>query len=122
MKIMLPADTNNINDELCPSFGRAPLFCIYDDISEEITFIENEAAKSAGGAGIKAAQSVVDSGAKVLITPRLGKNAADVMEAAGVKLYKSTVDSMEKNIQLFSAKKLNDLEDIHPGFHNHGGE
>ena len=56
---------------------------------KEGTFIENSAANSEGGAGIKAAQNVVDSKAEILITPRCGQNAADVLQAADIKIYKT---------------------------------
>ena len=50
--------------DICESFGRAPYYLIYDTEKDEATFIDNSAATSTGGAGIKAAQVIVDSGAK----------------------------------------------------------
>ncbi|MDD4839055.1 MAG: NifB/NifX family molybdenum-iron cluster-binding protein [Clostridia bacterium] len=120
MKIVIPVDENLIGTGVCPSFGRTPYFMMYDTESKESIFIENAAARSAGGAGIKAAQTIVDNRVSVVIAPRCGENAANVLVAAGVKLYKSTNESAMDNIQSFISDKLLPLDNIHPGFHNHG--
>lgn len=75
---------------------------------------------SQGGAGIKAAQVIVDHGAQVLITPRCGENAAEVLKKAGVALYGSVAGSAEENVRAFEAHELTALMDIHAGFHHQG--
>jgi predicted Fe-Mo cluster-binding NifX family protein len=75
---------------------------------------------SQGGAGIKAAQTVVDLGAEVLITPRLGENAAEVLRAAGIRLYASVEGTAFTNISRMMKGELETLEEVHPGFHGHG--
>lgn len=120
MKIALAVNEKNINEGVSPSFGRAYFFAIYDSQSKETNFIDNPGASSPGGAGIKAGQAVVDSGAKVLITPRLGENAADVLQAAGVKIYKSAAGSVQDNIQAYEEGQLASLDEFHAGFHTGG--
>ena len=122
MKIAIPVDNNSQESKVCISFGRTPYFIIYETDTKETTFLDNHAAASQGGAGIKAAQGIVDEGISALITPRCGENAADVLKAANVKLYKTMNDSVEDNILAFVAGDLSLLDDIHPGFHNHGGK
>ncbi len=119
MKIALPAD-NNINANVCVSFGRAPYFAVYDTESKTIAYIVNSAATSSGGAGIAAAQLLVDAGASCVITPRCGENAAAVLKAAGVELYKTEGDDLMKNIELHQNNRLSLLSEIHSGLHNHG--
>ncbi|MDD2371257.1 MAG: NifB/NifX family molybdenum-iron cluster-binding protein [Firmicutes bacterium] len=121
MRIAIPANEKNMEDLVCPSFGRAPYFLIYDTQSSEGVFLENTAASSQGGAGIKAAQIVVDNKADVLITPRCGTQAAEVINAAGIKVYKSQNISMIDNIKAFEKNELAALENFHAGFHGHGG-
>jgi predicted Fe-Mo cluster-binding NifX family protein len=58
---------------------------------------------------------------QALLTPRCGKNAADVLDAGNIKLYKTISDSVKENIDAFMDKKLSVLDDIHAGFHGHGG-
>lgn len=115
MIIAVPVEDNEI--EICPSFGRTPLFYFYDTETKEGKFMDNEAMSASGGAGIKAAQTVIDEKAEVVLVPRCGENAAKVLDAAGVKLYESVGLSIEDNIQAYLDGKLNIVTDIHPGFH-----
>jgi predicted Fe-Mo cluster-binding NifX family protein len=121
MKIALPVDDRNLETTVCMSFGRAPYFLIYDSESKEAAFLDNSAAASQGGAGIKAAQSIVDNQVSALLTPRCGENAAGVLKAAGIKLYKTTSGSAMDNVNAFIDGKLSLLGEIHPGLHRHGG-
>ena len=121
MKIAVPADEKNMDSNVCVSFGRTPYFLIYDTDTKEGNFLENAAAESAGGAGIKAAQAVADNKADVLLTPRCGENAADVLKSADIRIYKTISASIKENIDAFLDGKLALLDDIHAGFHGHGG-
>ena len=121
MKIAIPADNRSMESVVCPSFGRSPYYLIYDSKVNEPTFIDNEAAGSQGGAGIQAAQILVDQKVEAVLTPRCGKNAADVLKAADIKLYKSKNVSLKENLEVYIAGQLELLEDIHPGYHKHGG-
>lgn len=120
MKIVIPAKGKNIEDGVCESFGRAPYFIIYDSDKKDYEAIENIAAKAQGGAGIKAGQLVVDTGAKALITPRCGENAALVINKAGIKIYKSEGTSIMDNVNALIADELESLNEIHAGFHGQG--
>ncbi len=121
MKIAMPVENNSKENSINISFGRTEYFLIYDDKTKEITYLENTAASSQGGAGIKAAQLIVDSGAKVLITPRCGENAFEVLDVAGIKIYKTNGNDPQKNIDFFNNDELLQLQEIHKG-HHHGGQ
>lgn len=120
MKIAIPVDVKDIESKVCESFGRAPYFLIYDTETKEGTTIDNGAAESTGGAGIKAAQIILDQGIEALLTPRLGTNAADVLKSAKVAIYKTMPGSVKDNIDAFVAGKLPLLDEIHGGFHGGG--
>ncbi len=120
MKIVIPVDEKDIKTDVCEALGRAPYYLVYDTGSEEVEFVDNSAAISSGGAGIKAAQIIVDTEADVLLTPRCGENAANVLKAAGIKIY-GTIDApVKENIDAFMAGGLPLLDEIHGGFHGHG--
>ncbi len=121
MKVILPVERQSLDAPVCPSFGRTPLFVLFDTESGNHEFLDNGAAASQGGAGIKAAQMLVDSGAAALITYRCGENAAEVLNAANVKMYKAQDGSVAENLGKLKDGKLSLLTEIHPGFHNHGG-
>lgn len=122
MKIAIPVDDVSMETNICISFGRTPYFLIYDTESKDAVFLNNDAATSQGGAGIKAAQLVVDSNTEALLTPRCGENAAEVLNGANIKIYQTQGNLLKDNIQAFENGKLPLLNEIHPGFHNHGGK
>ena len=119
MKIAIPVNEDNVNSEICMSFGRTPFFCIYDTDTKEKSFLDNSAAASAGGAGIKASNNLINEGVEIILTPRCGKNAVDVLDAGNVKIYKTINDNLDENINLYLEEKLEILKDGHPGFHGH---
>lgn len=121
MKIAIPVEEKTLESNVCVSFGRTPYFLIYDVETKESIFIDNSAAASTGGAGIKAAQIIVDNKANALLTPRLGENAADVLKPAEIKIYKTTTGSAKDNTDAYIAGKLHLLDEFHGGFHGHGG-
>ncbi len=121
MKLAMPMEGRDLMKNVSPSFGRAPYFLIYDTDTKEEKYLDNSAAGTQGGAGVKAAQIIVDSKVDVLLTPRCGKNAAEVFEDSGIQLYKTREGSGKKNLEDFTEDRLSPLEEIHAGFHNHGG-
>ena len=121
MKIAIPVDEKTLESNACVSFGRTLYFLIYDVETKDSIFIDNGAAASTGGAGIKAAQIIVDNKANALLTPRLGENAAGVLKPAEIKIYKTITGSAKDNIDAFIAGKLPLLDEFHAGFHGHGG-
>ncbi len=121
MKIAMPTDKKDLGANVCVSFGRAPYFLIYDTDTKESSFLDNTAAASASGAGIKAAQIIVDSGAKALLTPRCGQNAAEVISGADIKIYKTVHTTIKESLDAFAAGKLAILDEIHEGLHGPGG-
>lgn len=122
MKIAIPVEEKTLNTPVCVSFGRTPLFVMFDTENGEYEFIDNSAAASQGGAGIKAAQLLADAGADVVITIRCGENAVEVLKPAEITLYKAVDGTAYDNIEKFKLGELSLLNDIHPGFHNHEGK
>lgn len=122
MKIAIPVEDQVRGATVSQSFGRAPYYLIYDTETKERKFIDNSAIVSQGGAGIKAAQTIVDSGVSALLTPLCGENAAKVLNTANIILYKTVAASVQNNIEAFNSGTLPLLDDIHPGFHGHGGK
>lgn len=118
MKIAIPVDDKSMSSTVCISFGRAPYFLIHDIENKTSLFLENTAAASAGGAGIKAAQLLVDSNVSAVLTPRCGENAAGVLQMAGIKLYKTDSTLIADSIDSFIKNKLPELNEIHAGLHN----
>lgn len=118
MIIAIPADGERLDTPVCVSFGRAPFYCLYDTETKQSRCMANDAADSPGGAGIKAAQNLVDNHVDTLITIRCGENAAKVLQEGNVGIYKALDLSIADNIDAYQKGKLSALEQIHPGFHH----
>lgn len=121
MKIAIPSTGTDIKSDVNQSFGRTPYFIVVDSDTKDFKVIDNKAADAQGGAGIKAAQTIVDSGAQAVITFRCGQNVADVLNTAGIKMIQAQSGSVEDMIAKFNKGELKELAEIHPGYHNHGG-
>ncbi|MCK9537203.1 MAG: NifB/NifX family molybdenum-iron cluster-binding protein, partial [Bacilli bacterium] len=100
------------------SFGRAPYFYIYDDESKEGYITKNEGMSSPHGAGIKAAQIVVDTKAKVVIAYRCGDAALLVLKEAGIELFGPISNNPKDNIIAYQAGTLSVIDEIHSGHNN----
>lgn len=120
MKVAIPVDVQSLDGAVAENFGRAANFLFYDTETKAAEYLDNSAVMSAGGAGIKAAQAVVDAGAQALIAPLCGENAAKVLQAAGVQLFQSAGGTAQENLDALAAGALADLSDIHAGFHHQG--
>lgn len=117
MKIAIPMNECRADAEVCVSFGRAPYFLFYNTESRDANFLENPAATAQGGAGIKAAQAIVDENAQALLTVRCGENAGEVFKAADIKVYKTTKVTGKENIEAFEKGELALMTHFHAGFH-----
>jgi predicted Fe-Mo cluster-binding NifX family protein len=89
VKILVATTKGGLEDQVCPTFGRAPTFTVVEVEDGRIGSVEvvpNPAASAAGGAGIQAAQWAANSGAKAVIAGNYGPNAAGVLAQAGVEM------------------------------------
>ena len=121
MKLALPVESKSLDVSVCLSFGRTPFYVLFDTETGNHEFLDNSAAASQGGAGIKAAQMLVDHGVSAVITYRCGDNAAQVLNAAKIELYQAQNGTVSENIGKHRSGSLSLLSEIHPGLHNHGG-
>ena len=104
MKVIIPVDEPSPTSPVCPSFGRAPYFALCEDGG--VRFIENPGAQAQGGAGLTAAP----------VTVRCGENAAQVLKAAGMAIYKAAEGSALDNAAALEAGGLEELTRFHAGF------
>ena len=114
MKICVTSNGNSIESNLDPRFGRATYFIIADIETMEYEAIENAAANSGGGAGITSGQLMVDKGVEAVITGNVGPNAANVLKAANIKIYRGISASVKENIEKFNKGILEKIDTTVP--------
>ena len=86
MKICITSSGQTLDDSMDPRFGRCQYFIIADTDNGQLEAIQNSAATSGGGAGVKAAQLVANKGVDAVLTGNVGPNAYDTLTAAGIKI------------------------------------
>jgi predicted Fe-Mo cluster-binding NifX family protein len=69
-----------------PRFGRAAWFVFYEPDRDAWSAVENPMREAPGGAGARAARLVLDEGATVVLTGRVGPSAGGALRAGGVAL------------------------------------
>jgi predicted Fe-Mo cluster-binding NifX family protein len=87
MKIAIASSGRDLDSLIDPRFGRCPYFLIVDSKNDKLEVIENEAGQTFRGAGVSAAQVVVNKGVKAVIAGNFGPNAVSVLNNSGVKIY-----------------------------------
>ncbi|OQX83945.1 MAG: hypothetical protein B6D53_01285 [Candidatus Omnitrophica bacterium 4484_49] len=101
MKICISSTGDNLDAQVDPRFGRCPYLIFYDTDSDKFESIPNSSTMAPSGAGIQAAQLVVNKGAEVVITGNIGPNAFGVFSSAGISVIAgvsgmSVKDTIEK--------------------------
>ena len=111
MKIAVSSTGKDINSNVDIVFGRCPFFIIAEVEDKKITRVEaikNISAEKMGGAGISAAQTVVEKGVKAVITGNVGPRALDVLKQFKVEIYNGS-GSIKEILQNFINGKLKKL-------------
>lgn len=106
MKMVITSRGENLESDMDPRFGRCGYFIITD--SEDIQnfkVVSNDAAQSSGGAGVKAAQMVINEGVEVVISGNFGPKAFDSLTAGDVKLYTAEATTVKDAIEVFNSGK-----------------
>jgi len=88
MKVAISVSGETPAAAVDPRFGRAAGFLVVDLVSGASEYVTNtQNLRAAQGAGIQAAQNVVNAGAQAVLTGHCGPKAFRVLQAAGVAIY-----------------------------------
>jgi len=117
MKVCVTAMGKDLDAEVDPRFGRSQYFIFVDTDTMAFEAVENTAVAAPGGAGIQAAQTVVNKGADVLISGNIGPNAFQVLSTAGVKVATGAYGTVREAIEMYKNGKLNMSEGSTVGAH-----
>jgi len=101
MLICITSQGDNLDSEIDPRFGRCSYFIFYDTESKKYEVVPNKWKEAMGGAGIQAAQFVLEKGAKKVITGHLGPKAEAVFKAANIEVIQ-TSGKVKEIIEKFS--------------------
>jgi predicted Fe-Mo cluster-binding NifX family protein len=109
MKIVVSAQGENLNAPASPVFGRCPVYLFVDTETMEFEAVPNPAMNQGGGAGIQAAQFVVERGAQAVLSGNLGPNAFNVLQAAGVASYLVPEGTVRQAVEAFKGGRIQSM-------------
>ena len=114
MKIALTCTGKEMNDNLDLRFGRCSYFIIFDSEKGVSYTLENKGQSSGGGAGIAAAQQIIDEEVEVVITGSMGPNAYNLMLSSGIKVYASKELPCAQVLESFNKGELEEITQAGP--------
>jgi len=109
MRVAISSKGKNIDDTIDMRFGRCEYFQIHDTENKQVQIIENKGKSAEGGAGIAAAQQILDEKVDVVITGSLGPNAFLIINKAGIKAYGGGDGSIASILKRFKDGNLSEL-------------
>ena len=117
MKIAITASGDNLDCQMDPRFGRCQNFLIIDQDTMDFEVMSNESAMASGGAGIQAAQTIVNTGISALITGNLGPNAYEILSAAGIETMTGASGTVRHALEQYNSGSLQPLMGATVGAH-----
>lgn len=110
MKLIISSEGPNPSDRVDPRFGRARYLLQYDTDSKTYIALDNTPQMEATqGAGVQAAQKVVEQGADSLLTGHCGPKAYQVLSQAKVLIYSGFEGTVETAVQAWQQGELQPL-------------
>ncbi len=108
MIVIISAQQQSLDSPVEYRFGRSPYFIKYDTESNDWQALSNPGANQSGGAGVAAAQFVVDQNADAVISGSFGPNSARVLQAAKIKMFGFGAEAatVKQSIDLLHRGKL----------------
>jgi predicted Fe-Mo cluster-binding NifX family protein len=106
MKIVVTSNSADLDGPASPVFGRCSTFVFVEPETMSFEAVENPAVGAAGGAGVQAAQCVVERGAQAVLTGNVGPNAFHVFEAANVPVYLVRGGTVRQAVEAYKAGQL----------------
>ena len=107
MRIAVTSAGPDLSSAVDQRFGRAHYLLVVDLPERTVLPVDNLAGMNAEqGAGIQAAQRVIDNEATVLLTGHCGPKAFRALNAAGVEVYLAPAGTVAEAIDRFEAGSL----------------
>jgi predicted Fe-Mo cluster-binding NifX family protein len=105
-KICVTAQGPTLDAPVDPRFGRCANFIFVDTKTMKFETTPNPGAMAGGGAGIQAAQFIVDHKTKVVLTGHIGPNAYHALNSGGVEIYTGISGIVRDAINQFQNNQL----------------
>lgn len=105
MKICMPVlDTNGMTSAMSPHFGQAGQFAVFDDATDELTFVQNDGSHHGGT--LTPPEILNKAGIDVLLCGGLGVKAVRLFQQFNIQVYCNASGTVGDVIEAFKAGKL----------------
>lgn len=102
MKIAITSTGGSMDALVSEQFGRCQYFLVVDSETMKFEAISNLGEQTQSGAGLKATELIINKGAGILLTGRVGDKAEEALKRGGVKI----IDGLKGNIKVKDAVNL----------------
>lgn len=120
MRVAVSSTGDSLDSPVDPRFGRCSYFVIFDG-GEGHRAVRNEGQALGNGAGIQAAQQMLDLGVGAVVTGDIGPNAFRVLAAGCVKMFVGSRGTVASAIESYRNGELRETaSSTSPGHHGHG--
>ncbi len=111
MKIAVTAQGNTITSQIDLRFGRAKVILVVDTETGETQAVDNILnLNAAKGAGIQTGQNIANLGVDAVVTGNVGPNAFRTLQAAGIKIYLVSNQTVAEAVEAFKAGSLKEID------------
>jgi len=90
VKLIISAQNPSLEAQVDRRFGRCMWLVLFDTETNQWEAFQNPGASQSGGAGVAAAQLVLDKGADVVLSGDFGPNASRAFQAAKIGMQRFT--------------------------------
>ena len=105
-RVVVSSDGYDLDAPASSMFGRCPTYVFVDLDTMEFEAVDNPAANAAGGAGIRAAQYVIEKGVQAVLTGNVGPNAFEVFRSAAVPVFVVPAGTVRQAVEAYKAGTL----------------
>ena len=107
MKVVVTAQGRDLDSPVDPRFGRARYFLLIDTETGQFTAHDNmQNLNAPQGAGIQAAQMVVQLGAEAVLTGNVGPKAFTTFEAGQVAVHAGATGTVREALEELRSGRL----------------
>jgi predicted Fe-Mo cluster-binding NifX family protein len=99
MRIAVTTNEKKMDAPVEERFGRCQFFALLDTSSGDVTFVPNAGAEASSGAGVKAAQQLIDLEVELLVTGQVGPGALDILKEGEVRVESWTAGTVAETLK-----------------------
>jgi len=106
MKVCLTVSEKSLDAQLDLRFGRCRYFMFVDVDTMGFETVDNPGTDAMQGAGVHAAQTVINKGAEAIITGNVGPNAYQALTTAGINVIIGVTGSVKEVVEQYRKGEL----------------